>query len=149
MLYYMLALVPPFFTSNLLLLATKICAGDFDHSPLAGYSQRVQEIVIECLRVDPQHRPDICVVAQLCTEELMSYTDRSCSTIQSLERRLRQREAKYESYVQKQQLQQHPRCSSCSSTKESLTHQSDGIVNTSFDGIDAGHDTFLPGLQQR
>jgi hypothetical protein len=142
----MAALVPPFYTSNLLLLATKICASEYDQIPLTYYSDRIRQIAIECLMVDPSHRPDISGIAQLCTEQLMSYTDRSCTTIQSLEKRLRQRESKRELYFLKQQsqLQQlsnhHQRCSSCSSTKESLVNSSGGIADVSFDGTDGQHD---------
>jgi serine/threonine protein kinase len=144
----MVALIPPFYTSNLLLLASKICEGDYDQNPFKHYSDRIQRIVIQCLTVDPSSRPDICGIAQLCTEQLMLYTDRSCTTIQSLEKRLRQRDDQRELYFLKQQsqLQQqqsinHQRCLSCSSTKESLVNSSGGIGDVSFDGTDGQHDT--------
>jgi hypothetical protein len=140
----MVALVPPFYTSNLLQLATKICASEYDQIPLKYYSDRIGQIVIECLIVDPSHRPDICGIAQLCTEQLMSYTDRSCTRMQSLEKYLRQRESKRALYFLKQQTQlqqqqanqHHQRCLSCSSTKESLVSSSGGIPDVSFDGQD-------------
>ncbi|CAF0730724.1 unnamed protein product [Rotaria sordida] len=146
-LYHMAALVPPFYTSNILLLAGKICASEYDQTPLQHYSDRIRQIVIECLTVDPLKRPDICGIAQLCTEQLMSYTDRSCTTIQSLEKRLRQRDRQREINFLKQQsqLQQqsnyHQRCLSCSSTKESLISNSGGMGDVSFDGTDGQHDT--------
>lgn len=148
-LYHMAALVPPFYTSNLLSLASKICEGDFDHSPLNHYSDRIKHIVVNCLTVDPTHRPDICGIAQLCTEKLMSYTDRSCAIIQSLEKRLRQRDDQREIYLLKQQTQlqqqqstsqSHQRCLSCSSTKESLVNSSGGMQDMSFDGTEGQHD---------
>ena len=143
----MASLVPPFYTSNLLSLASKICAGDYDQSPLAHYSDRIRQIVIECLCIDPLRRPDIACVAQLCTEQLMIYTDRSCTTIQTLEKRVRQQDHQRELDLIKQQsqLQQqsysHQRCLSCSSTKESLVSNSGGIADVSFDGTDGQHDT--------
>jgi serine/threonine protein kinase len=143
----MAALVPPFYTSNIYALATKICASDYDKAPLKHYSNRIQEIINQCLTVDPSQRPDICSISQLCTEQLMSYTDRSCTTIQSLEKRLRQRDHQRELYFMKQQSQvqqqsgHHQRCLSCSSTKESLVSSSSGIPNVSFDGTDGQHDT--------
>jgi hypothetical protein len=143
----MTALVPPFYTSNILLLASKICASEYDQTPLKYYSDRIRQIVIECLTVNPIHRPDICGIAQLSTEQLMLYSDRSCMRIQLLEKRLRHREDQRELYFLKQQsqLQQqqsihHQRCLSCSSTKESLVNSSSGIPDVSFDGTD-GHDT--------
>lgn len=143
----MAALVPPFYTSNILLLAGKICASEYDPTPLQHYSDRIRQIVVECLTVDPTRRPDICGIAQLCTEHLMLYTDRSCSTIQSLEKSLRKEDRQRDFYIMKQQsqLQQqtnyHQRCLSCSSTKESLISSSGGTVDVSFDGTDGQHDT--------
>ena len=84
-LYYMIVLELPFNTPNILLLAGKVCKGDYDRTPLRQHSKQLQETVIECLIVDPILRPDISDIARLCTEELMCYMDRSCSTIQSLE----------------------------------------------------------------
>ena len=145
-LYHMVALAPPFCTSNILSLACKICASEYDQTPLKNYSDRIRQIVIECLTVDPLHRPDICRIAQLCTEQLMLYTDRSCGTIQTLEKRLRQRERQRELYFLKQhsQLQQqttqHQRCLSCSSAKESFISNSSGMVDISFEGTDGQHD---------
>ncbi|CAF1069447.1 unnamed protein product [Rotaria sordida] len=145
--YHILTLVPPFYTSNLFLLASKICAGEYDQIPLKYYSDRIRQIIIECLCIDPQHRPDICCIAQLCTEQLMLYTDRSCTTIQILEKRFRQQDHQREfnlirqqSQLQQQQQQQQQSCISCSSPKESLGCNSSGIGDVSFDGIDGQHD---------
>ena len=139
----MAVLVPPFYTSNLFALTSKICSSEYDQIPLEHYSNYIRQIIIQCLTVDPLQRPNICSVAQLCTEQLMSYTDRSCTIIQSYEKRLRQRELyfiKQQSQLQ-QQSNHHPRCSSCSSNKESLVSSSGGIADVSFDGTDGQHDT--------
>jgi serine/threonine protein kinase len=149
-LYHMSTLVPPFYTSNILQLAGKICASDYDQIPLKHYSDRIRQIIIECLCIDPLRRPDICGVAQLCTEQLMLYTDRSSTTIQTLEKRLTQQDHQREMDLIKQQsqLQQqsnyHQRCLSCSSTKESLVSNSGGLPDVSFDGTDGQHDTLKP-----
>lgn len=140
-LYHMSTLAPPFYTSNILSLASKICASDYDQTPLKHYSDRIRQIIIECLSIDPLRRPDICSVARLCTEQMMLYTDRSCSTIQILEKRLRQQDQQRELDLIKQQsqLQQqsyfHQRCLSCPNTKESL------VSDVSFDGTDGQHDS--------
>ncbi|CAF1027205.1 unnamed protein product [Adineta steineri] len=149
-LYHMSTLVPPFYTSNILQLAGKICASDYDQTPLKHYSDRIRQIIIECLSIDPLRRPDICCVAQLCTEQMMLYTDRSCTIIQTLEKRLRQQDHQRELDLIKQQsqLQQqsnyHQRCLSCSSTKESLVSNSGGIPDVSFDGTEGQLDTLKP-----
>ncbi|UJR35895.1 hypothetical protein I4U23_028638 [Adineta vaga] len=132
-LYYMIVLVLPFYTENILLLAKKICASDYDRTPLSYHSKHLQEVVIECLIIDPILRPDICAIAQSCTEELMSYTDLSCNTIQTLEKRLRQREMNRESYVSKQEY---------SSVKEPSMSDSSGIADVTFEGTtDEQHET--------
>ena len=144
----MVALVPPFYTSNMLVLAKKICEGDYDQHPLKLYSDRLRQIVVECLTVNPSMRPDICAVAQLCTEQIMLYTDRSCTTIQTLEKRLRPRDNQHELYLLRQQshLQQqlsshqHQRCLSCSSAKESLVNSSGGIPDVNFDALENQQD---------
>ena len=144
----MIALVPPFYTSNLLSLASKICEGDYDHSPMKPYSDCIRKIVVECLTVDPNNRPDIYGVAQLCIEQIMLYTDRSCGIIQSHEKSLRQRDNQRELSFLKQQSQlqhqlsnhHHQRCLSCSSAKESLVNSSGGIPDVCFDGIDLQHE---------
>ncbi|CAF4440416.1 unnamed protein product [Rotaria socialis] len=150
-LYHMLTLAPPFYTSNILLLASKICSGEYDETPLKFYSDRIRQIIIECLSIDPQRRPDICSVAILCTEQIMLYTDRSCTTIQTLEKRLRQQDHHREFDLirqQSQQLQQQSSyqqsCLSGSSTKESLGGNSGGIADVSFDGADGQHDVSKP-----
>lgn len=45
LLYEMCALVPPFFTSNMLSLATKIANGEYDSSPLDSYSLKLKNTV--------------------------------------------------------------------------------------------------------
>ncbi|CAF0932328.1 unnamed protein product [Adineta steineri] len=139
-LYHMAVLVPPFYTSNLLLLATKICTSEYDKVPLKSYSDCIQKIIHECLIVDPLYRRDICGIAQLCTEQLMSYTDRSCTTIKSLEKRLRERESKHERYILKQQLNHQSTRLSCSSVKESSISSNSGIPDVIFEGIDGQND---------
>ena len=139
-LYHMVALVPPFFTANILSLASKICDSSYDVDPLNYYSDRVGHIVTKCLTIDPVNRPDINGVSLLCMEQLMSYTDRSCATIQSLERRLRHREHQRELQLIRQHPQYNQRCFSCSSAKESLVSSSNGLPDVSFDGLDGQHD---------
>lgn len=148
-LYHMVALVPPFYTSNILVLVSKICESNYDQTPLKLYSDRIRRIVIECLTVEPLSRPDICAIAQLCVDQLMLYTDRSCTTIQTLEKRLRPRDNQRELHLLRQQSQiqqqlsnhQHQRCLSCSSTKESLVNSSGGIPDVNFDAGESQPDS--------
>lgn len=140
--------MPPFYTSNILSLASKICESSYDVEPLKYYSDRIGQIVANCLTINPVNRPDINGVAQLCMEQLMSYTDRSCATIQSLEKRLRHREHQRELQFIRQHPQYNQRCFSCSSAKESLVSSSNGLADVSFDGLDGQPDTSRHDLNQ-
>lgn len=101
----MVALIPPFFTSNLLALVEKICASSFDHQPLGFYSDRIRQIIVQCLIVNSDVRPDIFGVVQMCVDPLMTYTDGVCSTVQVLTHRLQQR------HYQRDAVQFQSRCS--------------------------------------
>ncbi|CAF0742121.1 unnamed protein product [Didymodactylos carnosus] len=139
-LYHMATLVPPFFTSNLLSLASKICASDYDQQPLKHYSDRIRHVIVECLCIDSNRRPDIYSVAQLCTEYIMIYTDRACTNIQKLEKRLRQQDSK--------RLNYHQRCWSCSSAKESIVNGGDVSFDDqqSIDTVKQYTDDFAGGV---
>lgn len=89
--YHMAALVPPFFTSNILLLASQICGSVFDRTPLHIFSEKIQIIVERCLTIDPSMRPDIFGLANLCTEKLMIFTDTICASMKYFEKSLKQR----------------------------------------------------------
>lgn len=146
----MLTLVPPFYTSNILSLANKICSGEYDLAPLKYYSDHLIKIITECLCIDPQRRPDICSVARLCTEELMSYTDRSCAKIQSLEKSLRQQDhqREFELLRQQSQLQQqlayHQSWLNNSNAKESSGGTNSSIPDVSVDVTDGQSDITRP-----
>jgi serine/threonine protein kinase len=77
LLYEMCCLEPPFCTSNMLALATKITQADYDHSRLSNnsYSSLISLMIANCLIVDPNKRPDIISVASLITEKILTYTD--------------------------------------------------------------------------
>ena len=74
-LYEISCLEPPFFTSNMLALATKITQSDYDHEKLKRfkYSPLVASVVQNCLIVDPLKRPDVVGVAGLVAEKILVY----------------------------------------------------------------------------
>jgi NIMA (never in mitosis gene a)-related kinase len=76
-LYEMCCLEPPFCTSNMLALATKITQSDYDHGRLErnSYSALISSVVQSCLIVDPVRRPDVVGVAALVAEKILNYTD--------------------------------------------------------------------------
>ncbi len=89
-LYEMCCLEPPFCTSNMLALATKITQADYDQERIArnSYSSLVTLVVQNCLVVDPLKRADIVGVAALVAEKILTYTDNIRYKCVSLEKKL-------------------------------------------------------------
>ena len=89
-LYEMCCLEPPFCTSNMLALATKITQADYDQARLARneYSAQIGLIVHSCLVVEPAKRPDIVAVASLIAERVLTFTDAVRYKCLSLEKKL-------------------------------------------------------------
>ena len=87
-LYEICCLIPPFCTSNMLALATKITQSDYDHEKLSLYSPLVGTVVQNCLIVEPLKRPDIIGVASLIAEKILTYTDSVRYRCNNLEKKL-------------------------------------------------------------
>ncbi|XP_066301815.1 serine/threonine-protein kinase Nek10-like [Branchiostoma lanceolatum] len=74
-LYQMCALQPPFYSSNMLSLATKIVNADYEPLPKDLYSQQITGVIGSCLTSEPDDRPDIVQVAALISDKLLVYMD--------------------------------------------------------------------------
>ncbi|CAH1790420.1 unnamed protein product [Owenia fusiformis] len=74
-LYQMCTLKPPFYSSNMLSLATKIVDAEYEPIPEGEYSERVIQTVKSCITADPQLRPDIVQVASQIADVMMSQMD--------------------------------------------------------------------------
>ena len=137
--YQMVALVLPFFTSNILLLATHICNGDYDRKPMETRSPGINNMISQCLTVDPQLRPDTYGLANLCTEKLMMYTDRTCARVESLETRLRHRSMPDQSQLPKDLMSPSPRPLSSHMSKESLSNSVPDTAELKIDNNQDNH----------
>ena len=73
--YEMCALSPPFYSQNMLLLATTIVEGKYEPLNTALYSSELIGMVDKCLTANNDHRPDIVGVAQMMTVKLMLCID--------------------------------------------------------------------------
>lgn len=87
-LYEICCLEPPFCTSNMLALATKITQADYDQTRLSLYSPLILAVVQSCLVVEPLKRPDIIGVAGLVAEKILTYTDTVRYKCNNLEKKL-------------------------------------------------------------
>ncbi|XP_041478407.1 serine/threonine-protein kinase Nek10-like isoform X1 [Lytechinus variegatus] len=87
-LYQMCTLTPPFYSSNMLALASKIVEADYEPLPADQYSDLVSTTIRRCLTADPEQRPDIVGVAGLIADMIMRHMDGLRTTQISLEKKL-------------------------------------------------------------
>ncbi|XP_041798205.1 serine/threonine-protein kinase Nek10 [Chelmon rostratus] len=96
-LYQMAALQPPFYSSNMLSLASKIVKAAYE--PIDGaFSERVTDMIRWCLSPDADQRPDIVAVSSRISDLMMRLMDGLYASQNALERRAerdRKRAQKY------------------------------------------------------
>jgi len=101
--YQMATLNPPFFSSNMLTLATKIVASDYEPLPHGLYTDRVGKTVKSCLAADPDDRPDIDGVAAIISDVLIGFVDKLKLQTATLEKKLEKERRR----TQKQYFEAH------------------------------------------
>uniref|UniRef100_A0A8B9BIS2 Serine/threonine-protein kinase Nek10 n=1 Tax=Anser brachyrhynchus TaxID=132585 RepID=A0A8B9BIS2_9AVES len=74
-LYQMATLNPPFYSTNMLSLATKIVGAVYEPVPEGLYSEKVSLTIKRCLTPDAETRPDIVEVSSLLSDVMMKYLD--------------------------------------------------------------------------
>jgi serine/threonine protein kinase len=89
-LYEMCSLDPPYSSSNILTLVTKITQAEYDHTKLAAnsYSTQIETVVQNCMIVDNVKRPDIIGVASLIADKILNYTEGVRFKCANLEKKL-------------------------------------------------------------
>uniref|UniRef100_A0A8C4SZG6 Serine/threonine-protein kinase Nek10 n=1 Tax=Erpetoichthys calabaricus TaxID=27687 RepID=A0A8C4SZG6_ERPCA len=97
-LYQMVTLNPPFYSSNMLSLATKIVEAVYEPVPEDVYSKKVTDIITWCLTPDPDLRPDIVEVSARISDVIMKYVDGLGSTQISMERKLERERKRTQKY---------------------------------------------------
>ncbi|KAM9303561.1 serine/threonine-protein kinase Nek10 [Morus bassanus] len=97
-LYQMATLNPPFYSTNMLSLATKIVRAVYEPVPEGLYSEKVSFTIKRCLTPDAEARPDIVEVSSLLSDVIMKYLDVLSTSLLMLEKKLdreRRRTQKY------------------------------------------------------
>uniref|UniRef100_A0A673HDY0 Protein kinase domain-containing protein n=1 Tax=Sinocyclocheilus rhinocerous TaxID=307959 RepID=A0A673HDY0_9TELE len=97
-LYQMVTLTPPFFSANMLSLATKIVEAVYEPVGDKTFSERVTDMIKWCLTPNADVRPDIIEVSSRISDIMMKFVDNLCASYNSLERRAerdRKRAQKY------------------------------------------------------
>ncbi|XP_069716167.1 serine/threonine-protein kinase Nek10-like [Phaenicophaeus curvirostris] len=87
-LYQMATLNPPFYSSNMLSLATKIVGALYEPVPEGLYSEKVSFTIKRCLTPDAEARPDIVEVSSLLSDVMMKYLDVLSASHLMLEKKL-------------------------------------------------------------
>nr|XP_009686221.1 PREDICTED: serine/threonine-protein kinase Nek10 isoform X2 [Struthio camelus australis] len=87
-LYQMATLNPPFYSTNMLSLATKIVGAVYEPVPEGIYSEKVSVTIKRCLTPDAEIRPDIVEVTSLVSEVMMKYLDILSTSHLMLEKKL-------------------------------------------------------------
>lgn len=87
-LYQMATLNPPFYSSNMLSLATKIVEAAYEPIPKGLYSHKVHETIKRCLTPDSEARPDVVEVSALISNIMMKYMDSLCTMQITMEKKL-------------------------------------------------------------
>nr|XP_049585588.1 serine/threonine-protein kinase Nek10 isoform X4 [Syngnathus scovelli] len=86
-LYQMAALEPPFYSNNMLSLASKIVEAVYEPLEDGIYSERLEDMIIWCLSPDPERRPDIVTVSSRMADLMMKQMDALYASHFALEKR--------------------------------------------------------------
>lgn len=84
----MATLNPPFYSTNMLSLATKIVGAVYEPVPDGLYSEKVSFTIKRCLTPDAETRPDIVEVSSLLSDVMMKYLDILSTSHITLEKKL-------------------------------------------------------------
>ncbi|XP_052653706.1 serine/threonine-protein kinase Nek10 isoform X2 [Harpia harpyja] len=87
-LYQMATLNPPFYSTNMLSLATKIVGAVYEPVPEGLYSEKLSFTIKRCLTPDAEARPDIVEVSSLLSDVMMKYLDDLSTSHLMLEKKL-------------------------------------------------------------
>ncbi|XP_053083780.1 serine/threonine-protein kinase Nek10 isoform X2 [Pangasianodon hypophthalmus] len=97
-LYQMVTLRPPFYSNNMLSLATKIVEAEFEPVENTAFSERVTDMIKWCLTPNADLRPDIVEVSSRICDLMMKFLDGVNTSHNTLEKRAerdRRRAQKY------------------------------------------------------
>ncbi|XP_041731295.2 serine/threonine-protein kinase Nek10-like isoform X2 [Coregonus clupeaformis] len=114
-LYQMATLRPPFYSSNMLSLATKIVEAVYEPVEEGLFSERVTDMIKWCLTTDADLRPDIVEVSSKISDIMMRFMDSLYTSQNALERRAERDRKRAQKYF----LESHRgKVSCCHSSKD-------------------------------
>uniref|UniRef100_A0A8D0DQ43 NIMA related kinase 10 n=1 Tax=Salvator merianae TaxID=96440 RepID=A0A8D0DQ43_SALMN len=94
----MATLNPPFYSTNMLSLATKIVEATYEPIAEGTYSEKVSTVIKRCLTPDAENRPDIVEVSSMISDVMMKYLDGLSVSQLVLERKLERERRRTQRY---------------------------------------------------
>ncbi|XP_078108312.1 serine/threonine-protein kinase Nek10 isoform X2 [Sander vitreus] len=122
-LYQMATLQPPFYSSNMLSLASKIVEAVYEPIEEGAFSERVTDMIRWCLSPDADQRPDIVAVSSRISDLMMRLMDGLYTSQNALERRAERDRKRAQKYF----LEKHKSRTDCCHTNLS---QEKSLMNT-------------------
>ncbi|XP_029928077.1 serine/threonine-protein kinase Nek10 [Myripristis murdjan] len=127
-LYQMATLQPPFYSSNMLSLASKIVEAVYEPLEEGAFSDRVTDMIKWCLSPDADLRPDIVAVSSRISDLMMRQMDTLYTSQHALERKAERDRKRAQKYF----LERHKCSVTCchSDTPQVLGHQEKSTMKT-------------------
>ncbi|XP_039199661.1 serine/threonine-protein kinase Nek10 isoform X16 [Crotalus tigris] len=97
-LYQMATLNPPFYSTNMLSLATKIVEAVYEPVPGGVYTTKISAVIKRCLTPDAETRPDIVEVSSMISDVVMKYLDGLSNSQLVLEKKLERERRRTQRY---------------------------------------------------
>ncbi|KAM9852045.1 serine/threonine-protein kinase Nek10 [Aulostomus maculatus] len=120
-LYQMATLQPPFYSTNMLSLASKIVEAVYEPIEEGTYSSRLTDMIRWCLSPDADQRPDVVAVGSRISDLMMRLMDGLYTSQNALERRAERDRKRAQKYF----LERHKnRTNCCYSEKSSMKTES-------------------------
>ncbi|XP_029306527.1 LOW QUALITY PROTEIN: serine/threonine-protein kinase Nek10 [Cottoperca gobio] len=124
LLYQMATLQPPFYSSNMLSLASKIVEAVYEPIEEGAFSERVTDMIRWCLSPDADQRPDIMAVSSRISDLMMRLMDGLYTSQNALERRAERDRKRAQKYFLERHKSRTDCCHSNLSQEKSLMTQS-------------------------
>ncbi|XP_056332123.1 serine/threonine-protein kinase Nek10 [Danio aesculapii] len=128
-LYQTVTLNPPFYSANMLSLATKIVEAVYEPLEDKSFSERVTDMIKWCLTPNADIRPDIIEVSSRISDIMMRFVDSLCVSHNALERRAERDRKRAQKY-----FLESNRTRMCGPTQQGLSLKNqDGSQSESFE----------------
>ncbi|XP_068998031.1 serine/threonine-protein kinase Nek10 [Embiotoca jacksoni] len=107
--YQMATLQPPFYSSNMLSLASKIVEAVYEPVEEGAFSERVTDMIRWCLSPDSERRPDIVAISSRISDLMMRLMDGLYTSQNALERKAERDRKRAQKYF----LERHQNRTNC------------------------------------